>query len=293
MKGLCPRPDEESYVRTITYNDTKIQIGIEETQPEDDTRNPTFSQRQAKKVAEHIESATNPEAQTQPKKRSSRIRRSDFRCLVDRLGRLESECKGLHACQVELKDAYQTGYVELKAGQNLIQEQLVSILNTLQNMSTPAATPPPDPSGDIEDNFDVYPDGYYPDGEGDSCTPADAPNTAIDDPCTPADSQSQGDLLALEGPPSGIKFGKRKRKKPTWFKDYTEMKKKLKNVPFDPLSPPDDRLLDSFRRWLCGAIPNDRYRDVQIGEYGPSWFLTLLTPQNWLHDSVSKFIIIY
>lgn len=102
MKGLCPRPDEESYVRTITYNDAniQIQIDIDETQPKDDTQNPTFFQRQAKKVAEHIECATIPEAQTQPTKRSSRIHDSNFQHLVERLDKLESECKGLHACQV-------------------------------------------------------------------------------------------------------------------------------------------------------------------------------------------------
>uniref|UniRef100_A0A803PI40 Ubiquitin-like protease family profile domain-containing protein n=1 Tax=Cannabis sativa TaxID=3483 RepID=A0A803PI40_CANSA len=100
-------------------------------------------------------------------------------------------------------------------------------------------------------------------------------------------------LVLLWMPPSfpymtaSLKFGKRKRVPPTWFNDYAEMKKKARpsSASFDPLSPPDERLLDSFRRWLCGAIPNHCLRDVKTDDYGPSWFFRLLSLREWIQDS--------
>uniref|UniRef100_A0A803QPZ6 DUF1985 domain-containing protein n=1 Tax=Cannabis sativa TaxID=3483 RepID=A0A803QPZ6_CANSA len=105
----------------------------------------------------------------------------------------------------------------------------------------------------MEDVDVIFSDDYDPYVDENTSTLADATNISI------AESKSHGEVLPLEGPPKGIQFLKRRKIPPTWFRNYTEMKKKLKSsTPFDPFIPPDDRLLESFRRWLCESIPNHR-----------------------------------
>ncbi|KAM6541953.1 hypothetical protein CsatB_006400 [Cannabis sativa] len=61
-------------------------------------------------------------------------------------------------------------------------------------------------------------------------------------------------------------------------------KKQNPSSMFDPLAPPDERWLDTFRKWCSGLIPNHRLRDLKSGDYSPSFFWKLLTLQEWLTD---------
>uniref|UniRef100_A0A803QNK4 Uncharacterized protein n=1 Tax=Cannabis sativa TaxID=3483 RepID=A0A803QNK4_CANSA len=80
------------------------------------------------------------------------------------------------------------------------------------------------------------------------------------------DAEDDVDVLPLKKPPVGIQFGKRKRVPPTWFKDYTEMKKNPRpsSVSFDPLSLPDERLLDSFVGGCVGPSPTNVFETSRL-----------------------------
>uniref|UniRef100_A0A803P554 Ubiquitin-like protease family profile domain-containing protein n=1 Tax=Cannabis sativa TaxID=3483 RepID=A0A803P554_CANSA len=60
LRALLPRPDEEAYARTITYNDVEIvfEMGVNETLPENDAQDPAVFQSHAEKFAQHIKFAT-------------------------------------------------------------------------------------------------------------------------------------------------------------------------------------------------------------------------------------------
>uniref|UniRef100_A0A803PZX3 Uncharacterized protein n=1 Tax=Cannabis sativa TaxID=3483 RepID=A0A803PZX3_CANSA len=149
----------------------------------------------------------------QPTASSSRLSGAEYRELVWRLDRIKAEQKGLYACHVELNEAYQNSHIKLKGGQNLIMEQLRTILSMLHR--TPMADPAPGPSvaaspspSAMGKDDEVFPDEYDP--------YEDAPNTPIDASIISiGDSESHGDILALEAPLGGVEFGKRKRNPPT------------------------------------------------------------------------------
>ncbi|XP_060964078.1 uncharacterized protein LOC133033377 [Cannabis sativa] len=94
------------------------------------------------------------------------------------------------------------------------------------------------------------------------------------------------EVQVLETVPTPVE--KRTKKRPRWFDEYTEMKKKMKpsttNVNVDPLRPVDEKLLHSFRNWLVGTIGNKYPRDVFTGLCGVAWFSTLNTDKLWLSD---------
>lgn len=260
MNELLPRPDEVEYARTISYDGVIIptDVGVGATHAKDDTHD-----------------APMPEQPSQPPTLSSGVGGATYKELKRRLAKIE-------ASHAELKEAFQTSHLELKAGQSLIMDQLQSLMSMVDSRlpthrapSTSAATSPQPPP--MDEDGDIFPDGYdlYDDAPS---TPADAPITSI------GDSKSQGDVLQK---------GKRKRNPPTRFKDYTvEKKKQRSSTTFDPLAPPDDRLLATFRRWCSGLVPNHRLRDLHTGDYGPSFFWKLMSPQEWLSNDVSKLIYI-
>ncbi|KAM6559543.1 hypothetical protein CsatA_028782 [Cannabis sativa] len=218
---------------------------------------------------------------------SSGVRGAEYTDLVARLDRIEADTQGLYAAHVELKKAYETSHVELKGGWNVIMEQLRDILAMLNRppptTSAPEApadpsTPPPAASPPVEEE-EVFPDGYDP-YEGAPATPIEAqPVIHVHD------TESQGEILSIEAQPAVVKSRKRKRNPPVWFGDYTEMKRRHRpSSAFDPLEPPDEKLLTTFRKWCVGLIPNHRLRDLRSGDYGPSFFWIMLTPKEWLTD---------
>uniref|UniRef100_A0A803Q856 DUF1985 domain-containing protein n=1 Tax=Cannabis sativa TaxID=3483 RepID=A0A803Q856_CANSA len=234
MKGLHPRPDEEAYARTITYNGAEVlvEMGVDEAQAGDNTQDPQFFASQAKRVAEHFQSAAISETQPAAIPETQPADKSD---VIDRLYRIEEDVKGLYASQTELKDAYTHSHLEVKVGQDLMMEQLRSIITSLQNRPAdlapvPLATEPPAMGGDDE----VFPNGYDP-YQDDPATPIDACIIYI------GDIESQGEILALEAAPPEVEFKRRKRKRPIWFADYMEKKKKQRpSSTFDPLAPSDE-----------------------------------------------------
>ncbi|XP_060961888.1 uncharacterized protein LOC133032082 [Cannabis sativa] len=137
---------------------------------------------------------------------------------------------------------------------------------------TTGASPP------VEED-EVFPDDYDP-YEGAPATPIEAqPLIHVHD------TESQGEILSIEAQPAVVKSRKRKRKPPVWFGDYTEMKRRHRpSSTFDPLEPPDEKLLTTFRKWCVGLIPNHRLRDLRSGDYGPGFFWIMLTPKEWLTD---------
>ncbi|XP_060968608.1 uncharacterized protein LOC133036132 [Cannabis sativa] len=137
---------------------------------------------------------------------------------------------------------------------------------------TTTASPP------VEED-EVFPDDYDP-YEGAPATPIEAqPLIHVHD------TESQGEILSIEAQPAVVKSRKRKRKPPVWFGDYTEMKRRHRpSSTFDPLEPPDEKLLTTFRKWCVGLIPNHRLRDLRSGDYGPGFFWIMLTPKEWLTD---------
>ncbi|XP_060965282.1 uncharacterized protein LOC115723646 [Cannabis sativa] len=218
---------------------------------------------------------------------SSGVRGAEYTDLVARLDRIEGDTQGLYAAHVELKKAYETSHVELKGGQNVIMEQLRDILAMLNRPPTTASapeapadpsTPPPAASPPVEED-EVFPDDYDP-YEGAPATPIEAqPLIHVHD------TESQGEILSIEAQPAVVKSRKRKRKPPVWFGDYTEMKRRHRpSSTFDPLEPPDEKLLTTFRKWCVGLIPNHRLRDLRSGDYGPGFFWIMLTPKEWLTD---------
>ncbi|XP_060970027.1 uncharacterized protein LOC133037186 isoform X2 [Cannabis sativa] len=218
---------------------------------------------------------------------SSGVRGAEYTDLVARLDRIEADTQGLYAAHVELKKAYETSHVELKGGQNVIMEQLRHILAMLNRppatASAPEApadpsTPPPAASPPVEED-EVFPDDYDP-YEGAPATPIEAqPLIHVHD------TESQGEILSIEAQPAVVKSWKRKRKPPVRFGDYTEMKRRHRpSSTFDPLEPPDEKLLTTFRKWCVGLIPNHRLRDLRSGDYGPGFFWIMLTPKEWITD---------
>ncbi|XP_060962190.1 uncharacterized protein LOC133032309 [Cannabis sativa] len=180
---------------------------------------------------------------------SSGVRGAEYTDLVARLDRIEADTQGLYAAHVELKKAYETSHVELKGGQNVIMEQLRHILAMLNRPPTTASapeapanpsTPPPAASPPVEED-EVFPDDYDP-YEGAPATPIEAqPLIHVHD------TESQGEILSIEAQPAVVKSRKRKRKPPVWFGDYTEMKRRHRpSSTFDPLEPPDEKLLTTF-----------------------------------------------
>ncbi|KAM6569655.1 hypothetical protein CsatB_017640 [Cannabis sativa] len=165
-------------------------------------------------------------------------------------------------------------------------EQLGDILAMLNRPPTTASapeapadpsTPPPAASPPVEEE-EVFPDGYDP-YEGAPATPIDTGVIHVHD------TESQGEILSIEAQPAVVKSRKRKRNPPVWFGDYTEMKRRHRpSSTFNPLEPPDGKLLVTFRKWCVGLIPNHRLRDLRSGDYGPSFFWIMLTPKEWLTD---------
>ncbi|KAM6557382.1 hypothetical protein CsatB_004401 [Cannabis sativa] len=285
VKGLLPRTEEEAFVRTISYDGVEnlVDDAVDDTEAEAGSQVP---ETQVPDTQERDTQATGSEPQPSAPS-SSGVRGAEYTDLVARLDRIEGDTQGLYAAHVELKKAYETSHVELKGGQNVIMEQLRDILAMLNRPPTTASapeapadpsTPPPAASPPVEED-EVFPDDYDP-YEGAPATPIEAqPLIHVHD------TESQGEILSIEAQPAVVKSRKRKRKPPVWFGDYTEMKRRHRpSSTFDPLEPPDEKLLTTFRKWCVGLILNHRLRDLRSGDYGPGFFWIMLTPKEWLTD---------
>ncbi|XP_060974483.1 uncharacterized protein LOC133039602 [Cannabis sativa] len=306
MSTIAPKliiPATEHFTGRVTYRGTgvfaKIKARFEEFNLNNTVKEShfgnfwnvvplTFSSNLVDDVVDDTEAEAGRGSEPQPSAPSSSgVRGAEYTDLVARLDRIEADTQGLYAAHVELKKAYETSHVELKGGQNVIMEQLRHILAMLNRPPTTASapeapadpsTPPPAASPPVEED-EVFPDDYDP-YEGAPATPIEAqPLIHVHD------TESQGEILSIEAQPAVVKSRKRKRKPPVWFGDYTEMKRRHRpSSTFDPLEPPDEKLLTTFRKWCVGLIPNHRLRDLRSGDYGPGFFWIMLTPKEWLTD---------
>ncbi|KAM6598051.1 hypothetical protein CsatA_008575 [Cannabis sativa] len=161
--------------------------------------------------------------------------------------------------------------------------QSASIPSTSQPQRRPSAEAEPQPDAVSPGDEFILPNDYRPNDEEDVLrTPQNMSVTSIGD-------TQDSEVQVLETVPTPVE--KRTKKRPRWFDEYTEMKKKMKpsttNVNVDPLRPVDEKLLHSFRNWLVGTIGNKYPRDVFTGLCGVAWFSTLNTDKLWLSDDVS------
>ncbi|XP_060961556.1 uncharacterized protein LOC133031843 [Cannabis sativa] len=165
-------------------------------------------------------------------------------------------------------------------------DQLKTIMTLLQDPGRPAADsqpqpqPQPQPEEEArtpEDDF-ILPNDYQPDDDDMFCTPEKTNITSIGD-------TQDSEVQVLETAPE-VMENRRKRWRPRWFAEYTEMKKKARAtstlVNADPLRVVDRKLLKTFHNWVLGQIGNNYPRECFTGRYHSSWFLELHTPKFWL-----------
>ncbi|KAM6564141.1 hypothetical protein CsatB_024139 [Cannabis sativa] len=183
-------------------------------------------------------------------------------------------------------ETVERGQAALLRGQTAIMDQLKTIMTLLQDPGRPAADsqpqpqPQPQPEEEArtpEDDF-ILPNDYQPDDDDMFCTPEKTNITSIGD-------TQDSEVQVLETAPE-VMENRRKRRRPRWFAQYTEMKKKARAtstlVNADPLRVVDRKLLKTFHNWVLGQIGNNYPRECFTGRYHSSWFLELHTPKFWL-----------
>ncbi|XP_060968578.1 uncharacterized protein LOC133036108 [Cannabis sativa] len=248
--------EEEAFVRTISYDSVENLVDdvVDDTEAEAGSQVP---ETQVPDTQERDTQATSSEPQPSALS-SSGVRGAEYTDLVARLDRIEADTQAART---------HIGHVESSANDGFGTEAPARSI-----YPTTTASPP------VEED-EVFPDDYDP-YEGAPATPIEAqPLIHVHD------TESQGEILSIEAQPAVVKSRKRKRKPPVWFGDYTEMKRRHRpSSNFDPLEPPDEKLLTTFRKWCVGLIPNHRLRDLRSGDYGPGFFWIMLTPKEWLTD---------
>ncbi|XP_060965676.1 uncharacterized protein LOC133034581 [Cannabis sativa] len=278
---LCPRSNEAEFLSHVTGGEAPLFVDMEELVIGDDGQPTQDSLRsQASKLALTLEqraeeagifrddtpphsppsgarsvppSASMPDSASMPQSASipstSQPQVPISSAILARLERVEKE-------QLALKQ----GQTDILKGQNEIMGYLKTTAKLLWEIREGPAQRP-------NDEEDVL------------RTPQNMSVTSIGD-------TQDSEVQVLETVPTPVE--KRTKKRPRWFDEYTEMKKKMKpsttNVNVDPLRPVDEKLLHSFRNWLVGTIGNKYPRDVFTGLCGVAWFSTLNTDKLWLSD---------
>ncbi|XP_062100256.1 uncharacterized protein LOC133806146 [Humulus lupulus] len=175
-----------------------------------------------------------------------------------------------------MKTTFESSQAEMK---KLIMDQLATVISLLQKQpSQPAEDERRRYNSGSED--DVYPEDWEPNVDEVPSTPTDAIIMAI------GDTQSQ-DVQQLDGPPAGVEFVRRAKRKPVYLKDYTAGKKKQRTGPVevDTLRPANPRLYKFFKRWITYSRDNCRPREVHTGIADRSWFVKLMVEHEWIDDS--------
>ncbi|XP_060968370.1 uncharacterized protein LOC115701133 isoform X1 [Cannabis sativa] len=163
-------------------------------------------------------------------------------------------------------------------------DQLKTIMTLLLDPGRPVADSQPQPQSQPEeeartpeDDF-ILPNDYQPDDDDIFCTPEKTNIISIGD-------TQDSEVQVLETAPE-VMENRRKSRRPRWFAEYAEMKKKARAtstlVNADPLRVVDRKLLRTFHNWVLGQIGNKYPREYFTGLYDSSWFLELHIPRFWL-----------
>ncbi|XP_062076473.1 uncharacterized protein LOC133781482 [Humulus lupulus] len=268
LSMLKPRPSEIDYYSALTEGDAPLYPGLGQ---EEEVETPTDFEKVAEIAAEVAKAAnifvdgpddedTPAPIDPTPSAPAPSVHPSpdqpDLREVLERLERVESR-------------------------QDTILENQAVIMDVVNKILTFVQDLPNDSDSD-SDSLDL-PDDFVSHDIG---TPPPIVLTA--NPETPGVAIIEpGDVVGVE-----FQLAKRKRRKPKKFEDYTDPTRKkarldaIDDVPLvlDPLKKPLATQYRTVGKWLLGDIPNKTKRDVQSGVYGPSWFLTMKTPQFWIDD---------